>query len=175
MLMGIVGELGCGKTLSLTYFGLRNYFKYEGKRTLFANYHLHTLEGKPIEYTYVGRPIQIDDIRNGIFLGDELWIWADSRLSMGKRNKFITAILAKSRHRDLDIIFTTQSFGQIDVRIRRICDFIAIPSFNERTNKCTLKIYTHPSGYLLKVLKFDARPFFEAYDTTEEIEIPDDM
>jgi hypothetical protein len=62
----------------------------------------------------------------------------------------------------------------VDTRIRRISDFIAIPSFNEQTGKCVIRIYTHPSGYLLKVLKFDGRKIFPLYDTTEEIEIPEE-
>jgi intein/homing endonuclease len=98
----------------------------------------------------------------------------DSRLSSSGRNKFVTKVLLKSRKRDLDILYTTQSLGQVDTRIRRISDFICIPSFNEATGKCIARIYTHPSGYLLKVLKFDGRKIFPLYDTSEEIELPPD-
>jgi hypothetical protein len=167
--MGIVGELGAGKTLTLTYLGLRNYIKYQGTRTIFANYHL-----KQVPYTYVPNPEDIDEIRSGIFLIDELWLYCDSRLSSSGRNKFVTKVLLKSRKRDLDILYTTQSLGQVDVRIRRISDFIAIPSFNEQTGKTIVRLYTHPSGYLLKVLKFDGRKIFPLYDTSEEISLPDE-
>jgi hypothetical protein len=86
----------------------------------------------------------------------------------------VTKVLLKSRKRDLDILYTTQSLGQVDVRIRRISDFIAIPSFNEQTGKTIVRLYTHPSGYLLKVLKFDGRKIFPLYDTSEEISLPDE-
>jgi hypothetical protein len=115
----------------------------------------------------------IDDIRSGIFLIDELWLYADSRLSGSARNKFVSKVLLKSRKRDLDILYTTQSLGQVDVRIRRISDFICIPTFNEASGKCVIRMYTHPSGYLLKVLKFDGRKIFPLYDTSEEIDLPD--
>lgn len=167
MLMGIVGELGAGKTLSLVYLGLRNYIKYQGTRTIFANFHL-----KQIPYTYVPNPEDIDTIRSGIFLIDELWLYCDSRLSSSGRNRFVTKVLLKSRKRDLDILYTCQSLGSVDVRIRRISDFIAIPSFNEATGKVVLRIYTHPSGYLLKTLKYDGRKVFPLYETSEEIELP---
>jgi len=167
--MGIVGELGAGKTLTLTYLGLRNYIKYQGTRTIFANYHL-----KQVPYTFVPDPNSIDEIRSGICLFDELWLYCDSRLSSSGRNKFVTKVLLKSRKRDLDILYTTQSLGQVDTRIRRISDFICIPSFNEATGKCIARIYTHPSGYLLKTLRFDGRKIFPLYDTSEEIELPPD-
>lgn len=166
-MMGIVGELGAGKTLSLVYLGLRNWIKYQGTRTIFANFHL-----KGIPYTYVPNPEDIDEIRSGIFLIDELWLYCDSRLSSSGRNKFVTKVLLKSRKRDLDILYTTQSLGQVDVRIRRISDFIAIPSFNEGNGKLIIRVFTHPSGYLLKTIKCDGRRLFGMYDTTEEIELP---
>jgi len=167
MLMGVIGELGSGKTLGMTYMGIRNYVKYEGTRTIFANYHLFD-----VPFNFVDSPEQIDDIHSGIFLADELWLWLDSRVSSSKRNRFVSAILAKSRKRDLDILYTSQSFSQVDKRVRKITDFVAVPSHNEASHRCTIRIYTNPAGDLIKILKFNAIPIYELYDTTEEIKVP---
>lgn len=161
VLMAVLGELGAGKTLAMTYFALRNYWK--GK-TIYANYML-----KKIPFTPVTNPEQITTMRDGFFAGDELWVWADSRKSGSKSNKFITPILALSRKRGINICYTVQYFKQIDVRIRTVTDFIVMPRLNESESVCRAFVYASPAMELQRVFKFKTAPIFDLYDTREEI------
>lgn len=161
VLMGIIGKLGEGKTLALTYFILRNYWK---GRKIYSNYHL-----VKIPYTYVSTPDEIEDMHEGFFAGDELWQWADSRMSGSHKNKFITAILGKSRKRGINITYTAQYFKSIDIRIRTVTDFIAIPSLNASESICRVSVYSMPEMSLQQVFKFRTAPIFPLYDTKEEV------
>lgn len=175
-LIAIVGELGEGKTLGLTYLAFWN--KVMKNKNIYANYHL-----KNIPYTHVNTLEQLDKIKQGMFFADELWFWIDCRASKNKRNKFISDILLKSRKRGFHIFYTTQRFGQIDIRVREITDFLVspklsryvkLPNYDEQVPLlCTLEWYTLSYGQigsLLKTMRFYTMPIFNCYDTTEEIE-----
>lgn len=165
VLVAIIGELGCGKTLGLTFLAWHN--ANRGKK-IYSNYKL-----VDIPHTYVDKTEDIDDMHNGFFAGDEMWLWLDSRSSHSKRNKFISSILIKSRKRNMEIVYTTQSFYQIDVRIRNITDYIVTPVMSRSGSTCKLMWYTKGSFYLnkpIKIIRFNTKPFFAMYDTTEEIE-----
>jgi len=120
-------------------------------------------------YIPVTSPEQIESMQDGFFAGDELWTWADARVSGSKKNKFITPILAKSRKRGIHIGYTVQAFRQIDVRIRNITDFICMAKLNESESLCRLFVYTQPSMQLQRVFKFRTAPVFDLYDTKEEV------
>lgn len=164
VLMAICGELGAGKTLCLTYFAYRNWCK--GK-DIYSNYKL------AFPHKFIGSVRQIDTMTQGFFAGDELWLWLDSRCSISKKNKVVSAILLKSRKRDVHICYTTQSFNQVDRRVRNITDFIAIPKLNPREDVCRVIVFTNPSLQPVKTYKFLTNPIFDLYDTTEEIDILD--
>lgn len=99
-----------------------------------------------------------------------LWTWADSRVSGSKKNKFITMVLAKSRKRGINIGYTAQYFRSVDVRIRTVTDFLAVPTLNNKETICKLMIYSNPSMRPQRVFKFRTYPLFQLYDTKEEIE-----
>ncbi len=163
--MAVVGELGAGKTLTMTYLIWRNY--YYKKKKVFSNY---TLYGIP--FTLVNSINDFEKIQDGVFGGDELWSWADSRLSQKSRNRFISTILLKSRKRGLTIIYTTQSFDQIDKRIRKITDFVAYPIINRTGEVCKVLLFrgAKPSPTnLMHTLYFKTKPIFELYNSNEEI------
>ena len=161
VLMAVLGELGSGKTLSLTYLALRNHYK---GRHIFANYHLHK-----IPFTLVTKPDDMLNMKDGFLAADELWTWADSRVSGSARNKFVTMILAKSRKRDIHMAYSVQYFKSIDIRIRTVTDFVCLPKMNEKETVCRLFVYSNPSMVLQRVFKFKAQPIFDLYDTKEEV------
>lgn len=167
-LVAIVGELGTGKTLALTYLAWHNYIR-KGRK-IYSNYHFKP----PIKYTPVKTVDDINEMKSGIFCGDELWLWLDSRASHVKKNRFIAAILAKSRKRNLEILYTTQSFGQIDVRIRRLTDFILEPILTKSERVCSLYWYTRAGwfqGVPFKIMRFKTPLIWNMYDTHEEISL----
>jgi len=77
--------------------------------------------------------------------------------------------LLKSRKRDVHIAYTTQSFKQIDKRIRNITDFIAVPMMSPAEDWCKLIVMTNPMFSLVKMYKFRTAKYFPLYDTTEEV------
>ena len=166
VLMAIVGSLGAGKTLALTYLAWRNYRK--GVK-IYANYDLK------IPYTPVKTIKDVLNMKEGFFAGDELWNWLDSRTSMKKKNQIVGNFLLTSRKRGVNFAFTTQTFGQIDLRIRRVCDFIAMPNLTVDEKICRLVIFSNPSLQLVKMYKFKTAPIFELYDTHEVVDaLPDE-
>lgn len=144
----------------MTYLAARNYMK---GRQIFSNYNLN------FPHQLVNTPEEIVDMKEGMFCGDELWTWADSRMSGSKKNKFLTYILSKSRKRGINISYTVQYFKQIDIRIRAVTDFIAVPRLNDKETICKLFIYDQ-SGMLHKTFKFRTAPIFQLYDTKEEVQ-----
>lgn len=165
VLMAIVGELGAGKTLTMTYLVWRHW--YYKKRKIYSNY---TLYGIP--FTLVNSLQDFEKISDGVFAGDELWSWADSRLSQKSRNRFISTILLKSRKRGLTVLYTTQSFDQIDKRIRKVTDFVAYPIINRTGEICKTLLFkgSKPTpNNLLQTLYFKTKPIFSLYNSNEEI------
>src|SRR3972149_3882798 len=116
-LVCISGELGEGKTLAMTYLGLYNYVNKN--KNLFSNYKLFH-----VPYTHIDSIEAFDNIRSGLCLMDELWYWIDCRSSLSKTNKILRDIIMKSRKRDYHIFYTSQRFGQVDIAVRSVTDFI---------------------------------------------------
>jgi len=161
MLVGICGNLGAGKTLTLTFFG----------------WYLHTQLGAPLYTNYwVSMPHKtistldaIDTITGGVFLGDELWSWMDSRGFGTQKNMQIAKILLKSRKRGIDIFYTTQHFKQMDARVRRITDILCFPEMS-KSGCCTVHFFNYFMERVRKPLIFKSAYFFDKYNTEEEVE-----
>lgn len=169
-IVAIIGLLGTGKTLALTYFAFKHYLK--GER-LYASYCLKY----PLEYNHIRTLEEFKQMHDGIFFGDELWSWTDCRTSKSKMNKIITNILLRSRKRRLDIYYSSQFFKQPDKRLRELSQVIIKPSLNKSKTVCTLKYYSlseNGSFVLTKIEKFNTEPIFNLYDTNEEVEMIED-
>jgi len=161
-LMGIIGDLGAGKTLSLVYFGYRAYLK---QRKIYTN--MRSLIFKDIMALTI---LELEDMRSGFAGLDELWLWADSRLSPSLKNRVASLILLKSRKRDMDIVYTTQHWMQIDCRIRNVTDFLIMPELSQNETFCRIKVLSYPYLSHVKTITYRTAPFFKMYDHTEEIE-----
>lgn len=161
--MVIIGELGSGKTLSLTYLLWRNWY-YKNK-IIYANY---TLYGIP--YFKITRVSELDMIKQGYLGADEMWVWLESAVGEMLKKKIISDILRKSRKRNLTINSTSQTLEQIPLKIRKIIDFIGYPTLNRNETICRLAIFSGPHGRsLLKEHYFYTAPVFKMYDTNEEV------
>lgn len=163
-LMAIIGELGSGKTLSLTYLLWRNW--YYKRKIIYANY---TLYGIP--YYKIRTVSDLDRIRNGYVGADEMWIWIQTAGGERIKKKIIIDILRRSRKRKLTYAYTSQTLDQINPIIRKINDFVAYPILNPNNTVCKLMIFAGPKGKtLLKTHYFYTAPIFRMYDTNEEVE-----
>lgn len=176
MLIGILGDLGSGKTLTLTYYALKTYWLYKkeieaGDYEIYSNYHLYKLP-----YTYSpDLNSTLDEMRNGVLLADELQDYVDSSLSAKKRIIFLTKIIRKSRKRGLDIFYTTQYWKAVHKRIRVLTKPVCFPELNERNNTCKVTFGLPALGGrtvdFSNSIKFNAKPIYSLYDTNEEIAI----
>lgn len=166
VLMAIVGNLGAGKTLALTYLAWRNMRK--GLK-IYSNYNLK------FPYSPIRNINDVLGMQDGFFAGDELWHWIDCRASMSKKNQVVGNFLLTSRKKGVNFAFTAQSFGQIDVRIRKVCDFLAMPQLNVQETVCRLIIFSYPSLSPIRTYKFKTHPIFDLYDTNEVVDsLPDE-
>ena len=121
MLAGVIGNLGIGKTATLTY--LAWHFSENHGKKIFANYALRN-----IDYSLILTVQDLDRIKYGYMFGDEMWAWADARVSSyDKYNQLISKILLSSRKRGWDMTYSSQGLYQIDKRIRKITDYILVP------------------------------------------------
>jgi hypothetical protein len=186
VLIAIVGELGVGKTLTLTYLSWNNWF-YK-KRKIYANYNLYGIPFTPVKSLEALKKMipsetpTLDQLlsQNEIFFaGDELWRWIDSRCALfdisekerrNIKNKIITDILAASRKAFVTIAYTTQTISQVDKRIREVTDFTVYPVV--KGDICTALFFVgtrSTSTAIDKEIRFFTEPFYAAYNTFERV------
>src|SRR5688572_27043115 len=112
-LWALVGKMGGGKTLTMTYFLAILYA--ELKLRVMTNYKLNFPKR---DNGYVPELIDMNlmlDPKNTQMMNcaiglDEFWLWMDSRNSSSKVNKAISHILLQSRKRNVEIFITAQSY-----------------------------------------------------------------
>ncbi len=110
----IEGKMNSGKTLLATFYALKDY--QEGRKII-SNYDLniphYEINKDFLEWLSIKQPST-----EGIsFFFDELWIWGlDSRTSTA--NSILTYFFLQSSKGDTRVYMTTQSAGQLDIRVR---------------------------------------------------------
>ena len=167
MLFSIVGELGAGKTLSLTFLTYKNWFFRRQK--VYSNYHLYK-----IPYIYLEAVDQLTLMRDGIVAVDELWRICDTLLSRSKMHKLTSDILGRSRKRKLNYIFTAQLLETIAPRVRKVIDFVSYPLMNRTETICKIVIFRGSrarEGTYMKTVYFKTDVVKQMYDTDEEIDM----
>ena len=157
--------MGTGKTLTLTALG---YYLHQIGFDIYSNY--------PVNYEHqaIITPNEIEGIKNGIFLGDELWAWMDSRVSASKKNKAISGILLKSRKRGFHVLHTAQFFSQPDKRLREHTDVLVVPEYDDLSLSCNVEIYRYKGHDQidttpLNSFTINAVPVFDLYDSYQGI------
>jgi len=181
--MAVTGVTGCGKTLAMVFLMLRNYVLKN--RRIFSNFHFHRdpiiaflsqyYERDFFDYEYIEDSSQMEKLRDGVFFGDELWSWLDSRMSGKPSNRTKSIFLLKLRKRGVDVIYSCQMIHTMEKRIRENTEFEAEPILVKNNKVCILNIYslntaTQKRIKKLDTFKFDCPPLWEMYDTEEEIE-----
>jgi len=157
MIIGIVGKMGSGKTLLMSLFG----FLLSPLVKVFANY--STIFAQPLTSLK-----QLFEIEQGIILIDEIHLQIDSRAWYGSRQIKFTHWLNQTRKRNLLLIYTSQHFKQVDVRLRKATNLL-IQALNLKS--CFKYIFIEPeTGIVLKILKVDKdkmKEFYNIYNTFE--------
>ena len=168
---GVIGNIGSGKTLFLTAMA---YEEWKIKTNIYANYNLRF----EFEKFCLNKEIQRENDNDNFFVLDELWLSMDSRESNKDSNKIFTKALLQSRKwggksiRN-DVLYSTQSFSQIDVRTRRITSLLFAPTtlYDDYGKPFALKVYYNK--WVTDIPFFPHRNWFIVELWDDDIYIPD--
>lgn len=115
MLIGIMGKMGAGKTLSMTI--LSEYLHRVTKTPLWANYTLKLHPNSMIESLN-----ETVDKNSAILNFDEIWLSADARV--WKDNVKLSQWVNQTRKKKMIVFYTTQHIRQVEMRIRNATDIL---------------------------------------------------
>jgi cytidylate kinase len=174
MIIGFIGDMGSGKTLSMIAWASELYFKG------FKIYSNLIIKGIPYTQLTLSDLIKYADsdqqMDNIVILLDEAQIFIDSRGSMQKRNQIIGYFITQTRKRNCWLFFTTQQYHQVDKRLRANTNAFAECSFKEvhLNDKivylCLNKFQIIKQNKIItKPIIFNAEPYFKYYDTRQVI------
>lgn len=172
MIFTVVGNIGSGKTLFLTYLA---YLFHCGGYKIGANYHLK------FPYLPLARIKSFKALReHDYFLAvDEIWKSADSRKSNSVLNQLFSSEVLQSRKRNAHVGCTTQAIMQLDVRIRNLSNFVFEPLeiiyHNDRPIAMRLSYFRNDLYKRIRYMSVplilpDGRYICDMYDTLEMID-----
>lgn len=179
VLVMITGELGVGKTLTLTYLAWNNY--YYKKRKIASNYTLYGIPFYPIRtvkefFAFIPPKTTEEEILSGeekAFFGDDFWKWiGTATLGLGTKKKaeIIKRILMASRKAFVTVFYSTQLAKLIKPEIREVTDLLMKPVLSPDKSYCKVYVYGLMEGkYLhpMQPLYFNTEPIIAMYNTYE--------
>lgn len=165
MIIGSIGNMGAGKTLSLVVMGYKLNNRLKNPHIV-SNFHTKITDQQ------INDPKQLDEVsqeKSGIQILDEIWAWADSRKS--QNNDLFNEMIINSRKRGWIILYSTQDLHMVDKRLRNNTDYVIMPEHYSRTGKNdVLKVrIVDKYGDVVNQLKVNADKFYGIYDTSEEV------
>lgn len=166
MIIGYIGARGSGKSASMT---LEAYNYYLAGYTILSNI------GLKFPYTpYTGSMIETfasekNPLNHAVLLIDEAHVLLDSRSSVTKRNRIVSYFILQTRKRDVHLLYTTQSYHQIEKRLRDQTDIIIECDFNKENLLIRQSAHSVATGTnRRRIIK--ATPAFSLYDTNEIVD-----
>ena len=106
------GAPGTGKTMALTAIG---YMEQLLGRKIYSTYKLN------FPHEFVESKEQLYKMRNGLFLGDELWRWLFSRKAMYKeQQEILMDFIENIRKRGIDMVYAGHYDDSIDRVVREV-------------------------------------------------------
>jgi hypothetical protein len=171
MIIGMIGGMGTGKTLSSVRY-LYNYYR-SGYRIL-SNIKLnfpHEKIGLQDLLDFANANMYLD---NTIVFIDEAGTILDSRLSGSKRNRLVSFFIVLTRKLGCNVIYTTQRYNMVDKRLRQNTDIIINCNTKEyRGEKFTHNLIMIMKGFGMKIKNdyFRSKEYYDYYDTRELVKI----
>lgn len=173
MIIGLVGNLGRGKTLGMTMLG--HVFQLETDlNQVVSNYETD------ITTDYVTNANELEKISQnveGIYLIDEIWAWMSSRDAMN--NDEMIDLIINSRKRGCLIIYTVQNLKMADNILTDVTDYFGVCSHYESheigSDHDVAEVQLiNQDGEPVKNYKYNAETYYGTYDTGQEISSTDD-
>jgi len=117
-IMTITGDFGAGKTLYLTYLGLKF---YQDGLTIYSNYDLYGIDYEKI--TFKDLADMPSWLTNGVILLDEGHIGMDAYNFLQKKVQNISTFITQIRKNNLILAITTQRFNTLAKRVRELINY----------------------------------------------------
>jgi len=166
----VMGKLGSGKTLTTTFIAyiFEKYCLEKGlDLTIFSNYELDLSLYKRVKAVDIMKLPK--DLKDGIMILDEMHSeGGDSYNFLSPVAKKITTFVTQIRKRNIALIYTTQDYGFIMSRLRRLTYyFIQITPLKDYKTRITIR---QKDGYMIiNEFEIDLTDMFDYYDTNEFI------
>ncbi|MHA1341038.1 MAG: hypothetical protein ACTSO2_13780 [Promethearchaeota archaeon] len=162
MLILVLGHMGSGKTLLLTILG------YLTNSRVISNFKLQ-YPNKKVENLSITQIVNEDFKDKVVILLDEAWLYLDSRRSSSSINQIFSYILFQSRKKNLNFYLTAQLGNSLDVRFRKLADFIVYCE-NKRFYFEYVMVNLNNNQYkTIRLPLKNAQKFFKFYNTNETI------
>ena len=162
--IGIVGDKGSGKTLLLAYLLYKDHLT---GRSIISNFSL-SFEHTQKSFKELSKMPKY--LQNATVGYDEFHMAVDSRRSTSKNNIAFTTFLTQLRKKECILIYTTQLFRTLDVRVKDQTDVIITPIENDG-EYFTYKVMDRVTGDVINILKLNMKPVMDnkLYNTNEVI------
>lgn len=169
MIIGFIGNMGSGKTLSLVK---EAYALYRKGYTIFSNINLSFPHEEYNIQDLLAYAENQKTFYKSVFILDEAHIFLDARTSISKINRALSYWLLMSRKADIILLYTTQQFRNVDIRLRKNTDIIVECKRKEIKNKGIMFIMNYImiielDGIREYKIAFIPTPYFKLYNTNE--------
>lgn len=175
MIIGLIGRMGTGKTLSAVRYA---YNYYRKGYTVYSNIKLnfpHHFIGIQELVDYANANINFE---KSVILCDEMHAMLDSRSANSKKNKILTHLIVLTRHLGkkggCHVIYTSQFLHQVDKRLRSNTDIlIKCQSRNYKNEKYTMNLLLIMQEFGIRTKRdiFKSSDYYDKYDTHELVKI----
>jgi len=172
LFFGFIGETGCGKSITLTWFAYWINRLIKGMDIgLFANYHF---KGEYWNYKFLEHPDELLKIEYGFAFTDDMWRWClDSYESTTKALSKYDDLQATGRKKGISMFASSQRFMRLDRNFRDNIHYIVFPQtfLDSRgiPRKVSVIVVNNQTNIFEHRFAYNPVPVFDMYKTREEI------
>lgn len=173
MIVGIIGNLGEGKTVGMVFL-IKMLLDETDINRVSSNFKLEYSDN------YINNPQELDkrskknkeEDRTEIYGLDEVWSWMNAREAFN--NDKMIEVMINIRKRSGIALYTTQNLFQVDRVLRNNTDYIIVSKhyeaekFSLDRDMAELYIFDNDLN-LVNRLRYCPEPLYDSYDTDEEI------
>lgn len=143
-------------------------------KPIFANYKLRHIPYTPVDRASLiesmNQGYQFDEGQGAVIAIDEMHVLADSRGAMSKMNRLMSYFILQSSKQGINLYYTTQDLGQVDLRLRRRTDIAISVERQGDLHKCLVVDRTTPDPKASRFV-IDGSEVWDEYYTGEVIKV----